>query len=48
MARFKPAGSRKAKSSAKSSKAYIPCIIIILFGLVLIFLLMYAVMRSFK
>jgi hypothetical protein len=48
MARFKPAGSRKAKSTTKSSKGYIPCIVVILLGFVLIFLLMFAVMRSGK
>jgi len=48
MARFKPAGARKAKAATKSSKGYIPCVVVIVLGLVLIFLLMFAVMRSFK
>ena len=47
MARFKPAGARKAKSATKSSKGYISCIIVIVLGLVVLFLIMYEVARSF-
>ncbi len=43
MAKFKPA---KGKVKAKSSKGAIPCLILILCGFLLVFLLFYAVMRS--
>jgi hypothetical protein len=42
MARFKPAGSQKAKpTSAKSKYGFIPCAILILIGFVMIILLFY-------
>jgi hypothetical protein len=49
MARFKPAGSQKAKSSAAKSKyGFIPCAILILLGFVMIILLFYFGLSSSK
>lgn len=49
MARFKPAGSQKAKSSAAKSKyGFIPCAILILIGFVMIILLFYFGLSSSK
>lgn len=47
MARFKPAGSRRTGPS-RSSKGLIPCVILIILGFALIFLLMYEVLKSGK
>ena len=47
MARFKPAGSRKAKSTT-SSRGFIPCLVVLVGGFLLIFWLLYAVMKSGK
>ena len=49
MARFKPAGSRKASAQAKRSNlAFVPCLIVVLVGLALVFLLFYALLTSGK
>ncbi len=48
MAKFKPAGSRKAKASTKSLRGAIPCFVVILVGFALIFLLFYEVLKSGK
>jgi hypothetical protein len=49
MARFKPKGSQKAKSSAAKSKyGFIPCAIVILLGFVMIILLFYFGLSSSK
>jgi hypothetical protein len=49
MAKFKPAGTRKASSKDKRSNlGFIPCLIVILLGLVLIFVLFYALLTSGK
>lgn len=47
MARFKPAGTKKAKP-VKSSRGFIPCVIVILGGFALLFWLFYAVVNSGK
>jgi hypothetical protein len=47
MARFKPTGARKP-APTKKGKGYIGCIVIIVAGFLLIFWLMYEVMRSGK
>jgi hypothetical protein len=44
MARFKPAGGRKAP--VKSAKSAIPCLFLIVAGIALISLLFYAVLKS--
>jgi hypothetical protein len=47
MAKFRPAGSRKAK--AKDSKSgLIPCLFLVLLGFAVIFLLLYALLTSGK
>jgi hypothetical protein len=45
MAKFKPVGSRKA-SAAKSNKAAIPCMLLILTGIALLSLLFYGLLKS--
>ncbi len=45
MAKFKPAGSRKAKAP-RSNRGVIPCLILLVSGFVLIFLLFYAMLKS--
>jgi hypothetical protein len=47
MARFKPAGTRKAKA-ADSKRGLIPCAILLLAGFALIGYMMYAVLTSGK
>jgi len=47
MARFKPAGAKKA-SSGGPKRGLIPCAIIILFGFALIFWLLYELLKSGK
>jgi hypothetical protein len=46
MAKFKPAGSKKSKPAPDSKRGLLPCAFIVLLGFVLIFGLMYLVMRS--
>jgi hypothetical protein len=48
MAKFKPAGSRKAKTPTTSLRGAIPCFVVILVGFTLIFLLFYEVLKSGK
>jgi hypothetical protein len=50
MARFRPPGSRNPKKvdAAKAARGMIPCLLIILFGLLLIFFLFYEFMNSGK
>jgi hypothetical protein len=45
VAKFKPAGSKKPKA-AQSKRGFIPCLIFLVVGFVLLSLLFYAVMRS--
>ena len=45
MARFKPAGSRKAKST-QSRGGFIPCVVLLVIGFLLLFLLFYALVNS--
>ncbi len=45
MAKFKPAGSKKPKA-AQSKRGFIPCLIVLVVGFVLISLLFFAVMKS--
>jgi hypothetical protein len=45
MARFKPAGSRKAKGG-RSNKSAIPCFIVILLGFALVFFLFYELLKT--
>ena len=45
MAKFKPAGSKKPKA-AQSKRGFIPCIVVLAIGFVLLSLLFYAVMKS--
>ncbi len=45
MAKFKPAGSRKAKPE-RSIRSAIPCFILILAGVVLISLLFYELLKA--
>jgi hypothetical protein len=47
MAKFKPAGSRKAKT-ARSNRSAIPCLVVIVLGLLLIFFLLYEFLKSGK
>jgi hypothetical protein len=47
MARFKPPGTKKAKS-VKSSRGFIPCVIVLVLGFAVIFVLFYAVINSGK
>ncbi len=47
MARFKPAGSRKSAAGA-SKRGLIPCSIIIVLGFVLMFWLLYELLKSGK
>jgi hypothetical protein len=44
MARFKAAGKKKARSATPGGA--VPCIVILVLGMVLFSLLMYAIMRS--
>jgi len=46
MAKFKPAGSRKSKAAPDSKRGLIPCAVIVVLGFVLIFWLLYLVLRS--
>jgi hypothetical protein len=46
MAKFKPAGSKKSKSTPDSKRGLLPCAFIILLGFALIFWLFYLVLRS--
>lgn len=45
MAKFKPAGSRKA-SPERSNKSAIPCLILVLSGIALISFLFYLILKS--
>jgi len=45
LAKFKPAGTKKPKAAA-SKQGFIPCLVILVIGFVLIALLLFAVMRS--
>jgi hypothetical protein len=45
LAKFRPAGAKKPKAQA-SKRGFIPCLVILTAGFVLISLLIYAVMRS--
>ena len=45
LAKFKPAGAKKPKAEA-SKRGFIPCLVILGIGFLVIFLLIYAVMRS--
>ncbi len=45
VAKFKPAGSKKPKA-AQSKRGFIPCLIVLVVGFVLISLLFFAVMKS--
>jgi len=45
MAKFKPAGSRKA-TGRNTNRALIPCAILILGGFALIFLLFYEILKT--
>jgi hypothetical protein len=45
LAKFKPAGSKKPKAEA-SKRGFIPCLVILFLGFVVISLLLYAVMKS--
>jgi hypothetical protein len=47
MAKFRPAGSRKA-TARKSNRGIIPCVFLLLGGFALIFLLFYAMLKSGK
>jgi hypothetical protein len=47
MAKYRPAGARKPKT-ARSSRGFIPCLIVIFAGFVLVFLLFYALLKSGK
>jgi hypothetical protein len=47
MARFKPAGSKKARSAA-SGRGIVPCAVIIILGITLMFWLLYEMMKSGK
>jgi hypothetical protein len=47
MAKFKPAGSRKPTSHSRSTnRGLIPCVIVILGGFALLFLLFYEILKS--
>jgi hypothetical protein len=48
MAKFKPPRSRRNTTTARSNRALIPCAILVIGGFVLIFLLLYEVMKSGK
>ena len=45
MARFKPAGSKKAKAAA-GNRGFIPCLIVLVLGFTVLFVLLYAVLKS--
>jgi hypothetical protein len=45
MAKFRPAGSRKAKRTS-DTRGFIPCLILLITGFTLFFLLFYLVLRS--
>ena len=47
MGKFKPAGSRK-KAKAASNRGLVPCLLLLLTGFALVFLLMRAVLTSGK
>lgn len=47
MARFKPAGSKKAQSPS-SGRGVVPCAIIVILGITLMFWLLYEMMKSGK
>lgn len=46
MAKFKSAGSRKATTPAKSARAAIPCLLLVVLGIVIMCLLFYFSLRS--
>jgi hypothetical protein len=50
MARFRPPGSKNPKKvdTAKTARGLIPCLLILVFGLVLIFFLFYEFLNSGK
>jgi len=48
MAKFKPAGSRKAGKDKRSNLGFIPCLIVVLLGLALVFILFYALLTAGK
>jgi hypothetical protein len=45
VAKFKPTGSKKPKA-VQSKRGFIPCIVVLVVGFVLLSLLFYAVMKS--
>ena len=45
VAKFKPVGSKKPKP-AQSARGFIPCMVVLVVGFVLLVLLFYAVMKS--
>ena len=45
MARYKPAGSKKVKA-ASDNRGFIPCMIVLVGGFAILFILLYAVLRS--
>jgi hypothetical protein len=47
LARYKPAGSKKVKPE-RTNRGFIPCLIILGLGFVLLTLLMFGVLRSGK
>lgn len=49
MAKFKPAGSRKPGSKDKRSNlSFIPCLSVVLLGLAVVFILLYALLTAGK
>ncbi|MGB9606184.1 MAG: hypothetical protein ACP5U2_17160 [Bryobacteraceae bacterium] len=46
MVRYKPARSDKKKKDASSLRAAIPCIVLLIAGMALFFLLLYAILRG--
>jgi hypothetical protein len=48
MARFRPPGSKKSGPQKKTARGLIPCLFILIFGLILIFFLFYEFLNSGK
>jgi len=49
MAKFKPAGSKKPGSKDKRSNlSFIPCLVIVVLGLALVFILFYSLLTTGK
>jgi hypothetical protein len=50
MAKFRPPGSRKAaaSSNARSKFGFVPCLVVVVLGLVIVFALLYALLTSGK